>query len=85
MTDVKEHKGAPTRHSPRPRAGERADRRRRPDPEAIEQWVRKARQLPAVREELVQRVRAEIEAGEYETPEKLQRAIDRLMDELREQ
>jgi len=39
-------------------------------------------QLPEVRTELVQRVKAEIEAGTYETPERLEITVDRLMDEL---
>ena len=38
--------------------------------------------MPAERADLVARVRAEIEAGTYETDEKLNIAIDRLMDEL---
>ena len=39
-------------------------------------------ELPAVRAEVVNRVRAEIAAGTYETPEKIDITIDRLMDEL---
>jgi negative regulator of flagellin synthesis FlgM len=39
-------------------------------------------ELPAVRAEVVNRVKAEIAAGTYETPEKIDIAIDRLMDEL---
>ncbi len=42
----------------------------------------KVQQLPEVRTELVQRVKAEIEAGTYETPEKIEITVDRLMDEL---
>ena len=42
----------------------------------------KIQQLPGVRTELVQRVKAEIEAGTYETPEQLEVTVDRLMDEL---
>lgn len=42
----------------------------------------KIQQLPEVRTELVQRVKAEIEAGTYETPERLEVTVDRLMDEL---
>jgi hypothetical protein len=38
--------------------------------------------LPAVRTEVVQRVKAEIAAGTYETQDKIDVAIDRLMDEL---
>ena len=39
-------------------------------------------ELPAVRTEVVQRVKAEIAAGTYETQDKIDVAIDRLMDEL---
>ncbi len=42
----------------------------------------KVQQLPEVRTELVARVKAEIEAGTYETPEKIDITVDRLMDEL---
>ncbi len=42
----------------------------------------KIQQLPDVRAELVQRVKAEIAAGTYQTPERLEIAVDRLMDEL---
>jgi anti-sigma28 factor (negative regulator of flagellin synthesis) len=39
-------------------------------------------QLPEVRQELVDRVRLEIASGKYETPEKLDQAIESLMEEL---
>ena len=35
-----------------------------------------------VRQDLVARVRSEIASGTYETPEKLDAAVDRLLDEL---
>jgi negative regulator of flagellin synthesis FlgM len=35
-----------------------------------------------VREGLVNRIRAEIAAGTYETPQKLDAAVDRLLDEI---
>jgi len=38
--------------------------------------------LPAVRTEVVQRVKAELAAGTYETQDKIDVAIDRLMDEM---
>jgi negative regulator of flagellin synthesis FlgM len=37
---------------------------------------------PGVRTELVERVRQEIAAGTYETPEKLEAALERLLDRL---
>jgi len=47
----------------------------------ISVWVEKVRQLPDIRHDLVKRVKAEIAAGTYETPERIDAAIDRLMDE----
>ena len=38
--------------------------------------------LPAVCAAVVQRVKAELAAGTYETPDKIDVAVDRLMDEL---
>jgi negative regulator of flagellin synthesis FlgM len=42
----------------------------------------KVHEMPDVRTELVERVKAEIAAGTYETPERLEIAIDKLMEEL---
>lgn len=42
----------------------------------------KIQELPEVRTELVERVKVEIAAGTYETPERLEITVDRLMDEL---
>jgi negative regulator of flagellin synthesis FlgM len=36
----------------------------------------------AVRQDLVDRIRSEIAAGAYETPDKLDAALDRLLDEI---
>jgi|YNPMSStandDraft_1061717.scaffolds.fasta_scaffold01250_7 negative regulator of flagellin synthesis FlgM len=44
--------------------------------------LERARQAPEIRADLVARVRAEIAAGTYETPEKLAIALDRLLDEI---
>jgi hypothetical protein len=38
--------------------------------------------LPEVRQDLVSRVRAEIEAGTYETPDKLDAAVENLAQDL---
>jgi negative regulator of flagellin synthesis FlgM len=40
-------------------------------------------QLPEIRHERVEEVRRQIAAGSYETPERLELALDRLLDELR--
>jgi len=42
----------------------------------------KVREVPDIRADLVAQVRAEIEAGTYETAERLDVTINRLMDEL---
>ena len=78
MKLLKERKGAGVRKSlktaHRPAAQAPADR--------IDEWIEQARRLPRVRMDLIRRVRAEIEAGTYETPERIDAAIDRLLDEL---
>lgn len=51
-------------------------------PPDVAEWIEKARRLPAVRKDLVERVKAEIDDGAYETPEKLQIAIERLLEEF---
>jgi negative regulator of flagellin synthesis FlgM len=38
--------------------------------------------LPEIRHEKVEEIRRQIAAGSYETPEKLELALDRLMDEI---
>ena len=38
--------------------------------------------VPPMRMDLVNRVKAEIQSGTYDTPEKLDKAFDKLMDEL---
>jgi negative regulator of flagellin synthesis FlgM len=39
-------------------------------------------QLPDIRHERVEEIRTQIASGVYETPEKLEIALDRLLDEL---
>lgn len=39
-------------------------------------------QLPEIRHERVEELRAQIASGAYETPEKLDVALDRMLDEL---
>lgn len=45
-------------------------------------FVAQTRELPAIREERVAAIRAQIEAGVYETDDKLDGAINALLDEL---
>ena len=67
-----------TRDAKASRRGSRTGRQM----DELAEWAAKARLLPEVRRELVERVRAEIEAGAYETPEKMGIAIDRLIEDL---
>lgn len=46
------------------------------------QLLAKLHALPDVRQDLVDRVRAEIQAGTYETQERLEAALEGLMDDL---
>lgn len=48
------------------------------------QFLNRLRLLPEVRMEVVERVRAAIAEGTYETEERLNIAIDRLLDDLEE-
>lgn len=44
--------------------------------------VSRVKELPDIREDRVSEIRKQIEAGAYETDEKLDIALDRLLDEL---
>jgi negative regulator of flagellin synthesis FlgM len=46
------------------------------------EFVAQARDLPEIREDRVAAIRAEIARGTYETPEKLDIALSRLLDEI---
>lgn len=72
----------PSRKSSRVPSSRSATSSKPPVPAELAEWIEKAKSLPAVREELVARVKAEIDAGTYETPEKLDIAIERLIDEF---
>jgi negative regulator of flagellin synthesis FlgM len=45
-------------------------------------WAEKIQDLPDVRQDVVARIRAEIASGTYETEEKLNLAVERLLDEI---
>ncbi len=47
-------------------------------------YLARLRQVPDIREELVQEIRGQIESGAYDTPEKVDAAIDALVQELGE-
>ena len=42
----------------------------------------KIRQIPPVREELIEQIKAELDAGNYENPHRIEVAVERLMEEL---
>jgi len=42
----------------------------------------KVREIPDVRTELVERVKGQIEDGTYESPERIDATVERLLDEL---
>lgn len=46
------------------------------------QAASQAAEAGAVRQDLVRQIRAEIAAGTYETPQKLDMALDRLLDQI---
>jgi len=46
------------------------------------QLMSQAQDLPDIREDLVARVRSEIASGSYETPERMDMALERLLDEI---
>jgi negative regulator of flagellin synthesis FlgM len=50
-------------------------------PEA--ELISRIREMPEIRADVVARVKSEIQAGTYETPHRLDLAMDRLLDELR--
>lgn len=49
---------------------------------ALAQSLARLKQEPPVRQDLIDRVRAEIEAGAYDTPERLDVAVDRILREF---
>lgn len=44
-------------------------------------WLEKLKQIPAVRQDLVDQIRTQIASGSYDTPEKLNAALDGMIDE----
>lgn len=53
------------------------------DRAAWERAMERLRQMPDVREELVARIKAEVQAGRYDTEEKVDDLLDGLLVELR--
>ena len=86
------------RPAPAPASGEPAPNRatdsasaapkRQPDTVELSQQAREASQaapdegIEAIRMDVVARVRAEIAAGTYETPQKIEALLDRLLEDL---
>ncbi len=74
-------KSLEVRNESAPRPKRRGARHGQQSNELVE-WTLKARMMPDVRSDLVAQLRAEIEAGTYETPEKLDAAIEGLLADL---
>ena len=84
MNKVENRRSAPRKGaSSRPASPGKSDPGgERPEEELLARWVRLARKQPAVRKGLVSRIKAEIDAGTYETPENLKIAIEGLLKDL---
>jgi len=65
--------------APKPEAAKAADVVEISD---IAKLAAKVQELPEVRADLVERVRGEIADGTYDTPERVDAAVERLMDDL---
>ena len=66
-------------------AGESAVRSRASDKVELSntaQLLNKLRELPDVRQDMIDRIRAELAAGTYDTPEKMDAALEKLLDDL---
>lgn len=48
----------------------------------VARLLSKLREVPAIRQELVDDVRGRIEAGEYETPERLEAAVTAALEDI---
>ncbi|MFW6059912.1 MAG: flagellar biosynthesis anti-sigma factor FlgM [Phycisphaeraceae bacterium] len=64
-----------------PEATEQARGRDHVELSRTAQLLSKIHELPDVRQDVVERVRAEIESGRYDTPGRLETALQRLMEE----
>jgi negative regulator of flagellin synthesis FlgM len=82
-------------HGPQPISSPHSSRLAKPQPAAPPEQIRdevnisdaaslvdQARNTPDVRQERIDAIRAQIAEGTYETPEKLDVALDRLLDEI---
>lgn len=63
-----------------PRAARRGEDR--VEVSALAQSLSRLNQEPPVRQDLIDRVRAEIEAGTYDTPERVDGAVERILREV---
>ena len=48
----------------------------------VAQMMSKLRSLPEIRQDVVNQIRGEIEAGTFETPERIEGTVEILLDEL---
>jgi anti-sigma28 factor (negative regulator of flagellin synthesis) len=76
------YKAAPTRPSAQQAAAGQARAHDQADFSVASKLLSRLSEMPDVRHELVAGIRAEIEAGTYETPEKLDAAVNEMLDDL---
>jgi negative regulator of flagellin synthesis FlgM len=67
---------------PDPQAGAPAQIKDELEISAAAQLAEQARAMPEIRQDRVAAIRAQIAEGRYETPEKLEIAVERLLDEI---
>jgi negative regulator of flagellin synthesis FlgM len=67
---------------PDPQAGAPAPIKDELEISAAAQLAEQAQAVPEIRQDRVAAIRAKIAAGTYETPEKLEIAVERLLDEI---
>ena len=73
------HAVRPAQHTARPESAQIADEVNISDAARL---VEQVQQMPDIREDRVEAVRQQIAAGAYETSDKLNTAVERLLDEI---
>jgi negative regulator of flagellin synthesis FlgM len=73
---------APSSASEKPAAATPAAPRDEVEISSLGRMLDDASRTPGVREQRLAQIKAAIEAGTYETPEKLQLALDRMLDQI---
>lgn len=79
-----EPRGNPERTVPTPQPSQASVARGEDQVELSEhaRFLARMRELPEIRQDLVDRIKAEIEAGTYDTADKLDQAIEGILDDI---